>query len=236
MHKYRNPDAPYCIYLMKHYETVQASGLTDDDDDEKKFPHAFVSNLILFKTFCQGMDAEIADLSKKLKESVFVTKVVQADTILEMVDNLNDQFSELCVTVVDKVKDDPCMLQSCVQEQLKVVNNHCSKVRSLKLLITNKELQLNKWANETLEQQLSTLGFIPAVEFPHNPYSLFGKSRPDFAFYKQIDSQRLGGVYVQSDAVFVHYMKGERRVGLSWPLTGRFFCLVRRFLAFFRFL
>ena len=87
VHKYRNPDAPYCIYHMKHYETVQVSGLTDDDD-EKKFPHAFVTNSILFKTFCQGMDAEIADLSKKLKESVFVTKVVQADTVLEMVDSL----------------------------------------------------------------------------------------------------------------------------------------------------
>ena len=138
VHKYRNPDVPSCIYLMRHYETVQASGLTDDD--EKKFPRTFVSNSILFKTFCQGMDAEIADLSKKLKESVFVTKVVQADAVLKMVDNLQDQFSELCVAVVDKVKDDPGMLQSSVQEQLKVVNNHCSKVKSLKLLITDKEL------------------------------------------------------------------------------------------------
>ena len=194
VHKYRNPDAPYCIYLMKHYETVQASGLTDDD--EKKFPHTFVSNSMLFKNFCQGMDAEIADLSEKLKESVFVTKVVQADAVLEIVNNLQDQFSELCLTVLDKVKDDPGMLQSSVLEQLKVVNNHCSKVRSLKQLITDKELQLNKWTNEILEQQLSTLGFISAVEFP-----LFGKSRPDFAFYKHIDSQRLGGVYVQSDVI-----------------------------------
>jgi len=82
-----------------------------------------------------------------------------------------------------------------------MVNNYCSKVRSLKLLTTDKELQLNKWANDALEQQLSTLGFISAVEFPHNPYTLFGKSRPDFTFYKQIDSQRLGGLYVQSDDI-----------------------------------
>lgn len=43
-----------------------------------------------------------------------MTKVVQADALLEMVDNLKGQFSELCVAVIDKVKDDRGTLQSSV--------------------------------------------------------------------------------------------------------------------------
>ena len=104
-----------------------------------------------------------------------------------------------------RVSKDPSTLESSVQCQLETVNTHCKEVKGLKQLITDRELQLNDWAVDTLQQELCSLGFSGFVKFPHNAFSLYGNSRPDFAFFKQLGNKVLGGVLMEQETVDTIY-------------------------------
>lgn len=133
---------------------------------------------------------------------MFVRRVVKADVVFNMVDELKSQFGKLCIDVVARIQTDPSQLVKSISDQFNVVENHCKEIRNLDPLVPEREIQLNEWAIPALKKELALLGFTSQVTFPHNDYSLFGKSRPDFAFYKQIGNELTGGMIIESDSLY----------------------------------
>jgi len=55
--------------------------------------------------------------------------------------------------------------------------------------VPTRELQLNNWTIDVLRSEVKELGFQPIRNRNHS-YSLFGKSRPDFACVRRSDDHR----------------------------------------------
>ena len=82
-----------------------------------------------------------------------------------MTDEFSSRFGQLCIGLMDKVNEDPSQLECSVQCQLEAANTHCKEVKNLKQLVSNRELQLNDWAVDTLKEELCTLGLLHLSNF-----------------------------------------------------------------------
>lgn len=72
------------------------------------------------------------------------------------------------------------------------------------MLHVKKEVQRNDWFIDYLKGELHSLGFHTTQEFSHNKYSIFGKSRSDFAFFKQSDSWIKAGIIMQEELMNIN--------------------------------
>ena len=82
---------------------------------------------------------------------MFVRRVVKADVVFNMVDELKSQFGQLCIDVMDRVKNDPSQLVIGVRDQLNV-KNYCKDIRNLDQQVAERVIQLNEWAIPTLKK------------------------------------------------------------------------------------
>ena len=67
------------------------------------------------------------------------------------------------------------------------------RIRGVEMLDVNKEVQRNDWFTDFLDKELKVFNIQSTKE------SLYGRSRPDFAFFKQNDTWIRVGVIIQPD-------------------------------------
>lgn len=84
------------------------------------------------------------------------------------------------------------------QERLKLLA-WVHEVRAVDMWDVKKEVQRNNWLVEFLEKELHSVGLHTTTEFRNNKFSIFGKSRPDLAFYKESTSWIKAGIIMQED-------------------------------------
>ena len=195
------PDSPFCIYIMLHRETVKASALSEQDLARFKFTYRVNGKLFNNLPDSQEIHVKVDKLAEKLKGHVFVNRVVNCDIVIKMTDDLHTKFSKMCLSTMSKMNN-PDQLKASMELQFELVNTFCIEVRNLDQLAASREIQLNDWATDDLKKELNSLGFSAKVEFPHNRYSLFGKSRPDFAFLKETNSELHGGLLMDQETIY----------------------------------
>ena len=121
-------------------------------------------------------DKESHDLCKNL--------VVQLDE-----NSAPQQIKDNCLKIVE---------QTITTERLKLLA-WIQKIRTVDILDVKKEVQRNDWFIDFIEEALQDVGLYTIKEFHHNKYSLFGRSRPDLAFYVEEKSWIKVGIIVQED-------------------------------------
>jgi len=71
-------------------------------------------------------------------------------------------------------------------------------MRSIKKISVNREIQKNDWFINLLQENLHSHGYTTSFEFNFKKFCIFGKSRPDFSFYKQKGQRIKIGMVTQS--------------------------------------
>lgn len=89
------------------------------------------------------------------------------------------------------------------------------------MLDVKKEVQRNNWLVEFLEKELHSVGLHTTTEFRNNKFSIFGKSRPDLAFYKESTSWIKAGIIMQEDQLALCGAAVEFKMGI---LIMKIFC------------
>ena len=87
-------------------------------------------------------------------------------------------------TIVEKEQIVKLSVQQCVLEQNLQFMRWLNEIRGIKKFSVEKEIQLNDWFTDCMEEELCHLQFQTRRQFSHNNFSIFGKSRPEFAFIK----------------------------------------------------
>ena len=82
------------------------------------------------------------------------------------------------------------------------------------MLDVKKEVQRNNWLVEFLEKKLDSVGLHTTTEFRNNKFSIFGKSRPDLAFYKESTSWIKAGIIMQEDQLALCGAAVEFKMGI----------------------
>jgi len=68
-------------------------------------------------------------------------------------------------------------------------SSHSIEIRKILPLMVQREVQLNDWTLARFTEEMKGLNFIQ-IYFPHNRFSIFGRSRPDLAFVKLEQANR----------------------------------------------
>ena len=76
-------------------------------------------------------------------------------------------------------------LQKYITDRNLTFHSWLQELKEIRKLKVDKEIQINDWFLTSLEYELDQLNFKTSREFHHNNFSLFGKSRPDFTFFKK---------------------------------------------------
>lgn len=198
VHEY-SVDAPWCTYVLLHPHTVPASSLTASEDQDK-LPHRYVTNKVLFKGCVVDQDTdEKRKALENTTEKAFslIDDVVPHNLLVELCGQLEkdvmtssrSKLYEKVEDIIDNSKDKKLVVckvvDQCISEQNSVLIDWLQKMRNIKKMTVNKEIQKNDWFIEYLQENLRSHGFTTSFEFNVNKFCIFGKSRPDFSFYKE---------------------------------------------------
>ena len=88
-------------------------------------------------------------------------------------------------------------LQKCITDRNLTFHSWLQELKEIRKLKVDKEIQINDWFLTSLEYELDQLNFKTSREFHHNNFSLFGKSRPDFTFFKKDRNWIKAGMIIQ---------------------------------------
>ena len=172
--------SPFCIYALLHKSYVTASSLTNSD--ELKFPYDFVQNDCIFRDYTKKLkdkNAEATQLLKKLDLGFVMPKSYMEDFQSE----INDIFIQAGTA------SDASGLHDHLQTIRSTVNRFFANIPILKV---EEERQLNSWFEKFMSPILNDCGFMKKENFPDCVYSVFGSSRPDFAYFKHNQGDLLG--------------------------------------------
>ena len=199
-------EAPWCTYVLEHESTVAASSL--GHEDLKTFEYQFVRNQTLLAGYellegdkrrmeglCERVEKrmrvyshvvpyrEVQDRCRELQKKIMSDH--RSTDLYEMLDpqaHPTEGMKEVIELQREqhlKHREQMLMLH---REQMLVL------LQSFEVLEVRKEVQRNDWLIEYLGGELKDLGFMTTTEFSANKFSIFGKSRPDMAFYKTGES------------------------------------------------
>ena len=77
------------------------------------------------------------------------------------------------------------LLQASVKIAVSQVAEKLHKHVRTSRLVVNKEVQRNDWIIAAIKGELASKGFRANHSYPQTNFSVFGKSLPDFYFYKE---------------------------------------------------
>ena len=88
-------------------------------------------------------------------------------------------------------------VQQCITNQNLQFLTWLQDIREIKEFNVSKEIQLNEWFLIRLRDELHSLDFMTNQGFVYNEYSIFGRSRPDFSFFKKQKNFLKVGILIQ---------------------------------------
>lgn len=89
-------------------------------------------------------------------------------------------------------------VQLCIREKNLNFLSWMQEIKGMPILPVKREIQRNDWLSDYLEEELRNYNFQTTKEFSYNKFSIFGRSRPDFAFFKQGNLWIKAGIIVQT--------------------------------------
>lgn len=76
------------------------------------------------------------------------------------------------------------LIKSAIKHTIQEISKDMTKQLEENQLHVNKEIQKNEWYTNLLRSELEKRGLIIKEKWHQSEYSLFGKSLPDFCFYR----------------------------------------------------
>ena len=118
--------------------------------------------------------------------------------------NTGEDKTELCKKILEEVGDGAgtkkvveTSVQQCITNQNLQFLTWLQDIREIKEFNVSKEIQLNEWFLMRLRDELHRLDFMTNQDFVCNEYSIFGRSRPDFSFFKKQKNFLKVGILIQ---------------------------------------
>jgi len=206
-------DEPWCTYVLRHNSTVAASALTLEDLN--RFVYSKVTTKKLF-SMCRvenGDKRKVEEMGQLLRYHLEQCKVLIPRSIVMkkcidierwLLKNTGEDKTELCKKILEEVGDGAVTkkvvetsVQQCITNQNLQFLTWLQDIREIKEFNVSKEIQLNEWFLTRLKDELHRLGFVTNQDFVYNEYSIFGRSRPDFSFFKKQNNFLKVGILIQ---------------------------------------
>ena len=192
IHKFSDA-APWCSYVLEHKDTVVASYLNSEDLARFEHQHVTTNQLFVGCVLSQTNKSKMDDIERRVARHIkFYARVVPYSLLQEKCQQaerglIADEGStrDLCnkIQQSDAVENIADLVEGYIKEQRLRFLSWVQDIRGVEILDVKKEVQRNDWFTDFLTQELSGVGLHSTTEFS-NKYSIFGKSRPDFVFYK----------------------------------------------------
>ena len=206
-------NAPWCIYVLEHKDFVAASSL--GKEDLPLFDHRDVVNNELFRgcTLSDANKSKIDGMRIRVSKQIkLYARVVPYPLIREKIQEVERglmkdmESSDLRKKIIQSDNTSAVVEmveRSLTQQRLRILTL-IQEIKDIETLDVKKEIQQNDWFTEFLEGELHGLGFLTTKEFPYNKFSIFGRSRPDFAFFKLDDAWIKVGIILQPEMVNIN--------------------------------
>lgn len=197
-------EAPWCTYALQHESSVAASSLTTADDRKKfKFRKVPTRHLFIGCNLTETNAREREALEGRVTQYIkHCTRVVPYPVIQVIQQKCFDVEKTLLEDVESGLKEEEstARLMECVKQQRLCLLTLVRDIRGIQAMDVRKEGQRNDFLNQFLEDELKALGLV----IIKNHYSIFGRSRPDLAFYMQEKTWIGVGVVMQQEEVNVN--------------------------------
>ena len=107
------------------------------------------------------------------------------------------------------------LLQNTIKFAVNQVAEELNKHMKTSELIVSKEIQKNDWITTSIKGELESKGFHVNCTYSQTNFSIFGKSLPDFYFYKE-------GKHIKAGVVAMMQNNDNEEVDINMPvhLTG----------------
>ena len=201
-------EAPWCIYALQHESSVAASSLTTADDRKKfKFRKVPTQHLFIGCNLTETNARKREALEGKVKQYIKHCARVVPYPVIEVIQQKCFDVEKTLLEDVEpglKEEESTARLMEFVKQQRLCLLTLVRDIRGIQAMDVRKEGQRNDFLNQFLEDELEALGLVTVKEFPHNHYSIFGRSKPDLAFYMQRKTWIGVGVVMQQEEVNVN--------------------------------
>ena len=202
VHLFNNEVGPWCTYVLIHDCMVAASNLTVKDLEKFQYRKAH-NELVLGKDFKSKMKTkEHLELREKIQHFLSnVHSVVPKHSLENCLSEVksNDVLEQMIVDVPSSSSSFTgeavqFLIQAAVKLAVHHVTEEVSRHMKTSEMIVSKEIQKNDWIISSLKHELESWGFIVNYFYSQSDFCLFGKSLPDFYFYKE--GEEVQGVMV----------------------------------------
>ena len=208
-------DEPWCTYALKHPVSVTTSSLSGEDLQRFNPRYTTTKKLFIGCVVQKGDKEKMKAIEQRLKHCLELsTSVIPFSKVLEKCQELEkelilDRSSDktLCQkinqqlldsNIVEQEKIVQLTVEQCTMERNLRFLSWLQEIRGIKKLNMDNRIQLNDWLIEQMEVELHNLEFKTTREFSHYTYSIFGKFRPDFVFFKTTHDWIKAGIIMQA--------------------------------------
>ena len=196
-------EKPWCTYVLQHKISISASSLSCEDI--QRFKYKTVTTVELFSG-CKPDESDLKnmkEMEQKLQDRInfYSGGVVPYALLQSKCEELEKGLLVAAGKLYKKFDDGASVpkdkVAQCMMEQNLHILSWIQDLRKVDKFEVRRELQINDWVIDVLGNELKKLNFITNKEFSYNEFSIFGRSRPDFAFFKQTGHVIKAGVVIE---------------------------------------